>query len=117
MAPSRGPHDNADSSRRLSVIASRLSGLCLSNHGLAPVANEFHAFGTFCPRYYGAGRASRKSFTALAGSLSHLSLRTVVGHQGTLFAGDLNHLLSKRLAKNLQLFASQLFGAGIGSNR
>ena len=39
----------------LSVIASRLSGLCLSNHGLAPVANEFHAFGTVWPGSDGAG--------------------------------------------------------------
>ena len=70
MAPSRGPHDNADGSRRLSVIASRLSGLCFSNHGLAPVANEFHAFGTVCPRCEGAGLALRKSFTVLASSLS-----------------------------------------------
>ena len=30
----------------LSVIASRLSGLRLSNHGLAPVANDCDAFGT-----------------------------------------------------------------------
>ena len=50
---------------RLSVIASRLSGLCLSNHGLAPVANDFHAFGTVCPRCDSARLASRKLFTAL----------------------------------------------------
>ena len=49
----------------LSVIASRLSGLCLSNHGLAPVANDFHAFGTVWPKCNGAGFDSRKSFTAL----------------------------------------------------
>ena len=50
----------------LSVIASRLSVLCLSNHGLAPVASNFHAFGTVWPGCDGAGHASRKSFTALA---------------------------------------------------
>ena len=59
---------------RLSVIASRLSGLCLSNHGLAPVANGFHAFGTVWPGCDNAGLALRKSFTALAGSLSRLMI-------------------------------------------
>ena len=49
----------------LSVIASRLSGLCLSNHGLAPVANDFHAFGTVWLKCDDAGHASRKSATAL----------------------------------------------------
>ena len=52
---------------RLSVIASRLSGLYLSNHGLAPVANDFQAFGTVWPGCDGAGFTLRKSFTALPG--------------------------------------------------
>ena len=74
--PSLKPHDNAEGSRCFSVIASRLSGLCLSNHGLAPVANEFHAFGLVWPGCDSARLALRKSLTALpheAGNLAHRS--------------------------------------------
>ena len=87
---------------------------CLSNHGLAPVVNGFHAFGTVgpgCAGCDGAGLALRKSFTALAGSLSHLlsfvRIILIGGMLGlSLFEVVLNQLFAIRIFTACQCLQS-----------